>query len=147
MTCEVMSGPMRPGHAAGMVLDARAHRHLYLANATVLLSHQVDAAYWQEWTLFGLPGGIQLFVLLNTLIVVAVLVGLERIGTPAGRRPSLLLATSGIFAAVFHAGHLLDGDDAFRTPVSVFLLALTAVLSPLQLVAARRRDGVLLAAR
>jgi hypothetical protein len=115
------------------------HRHLYLANATVLLAHQIDAAYWQEWTLFGLPGGIQLFVLLNTPILLAVLVGMERLATATGRRLSLLLGASGVFAAVFHTAHLLAGDDAFTTPVSVGLLVLTAVLSPAQLLAARAR--------
>jgi hypothetical protein len=84
MTSEVMARWIAPGHARAMALDTRAHRHLYLANATVLLSHQVDAAYWREWTLFHLPGGIQLFVLLNVPIVVAVLVGLERLGSPTG---------------------------------------------------------------
>lgn len=141
MTCEVMARTTRPGHPGAVLLDPRAHRHLYLANATVLLAHQVDAAHWREWTLFGLPGGIQLFVLLNVPIVAAVLVGLERLGSPTGQRLSLLLAVSGLFAAAFHGGHLLDGDDAFRTPVSLLLLLLTALLSPFQLAAARRATG------
>lgn len=114
-----------------------SQRDVYLANATVLLCHQVDAAHWQEWELFGLPGGVQLFVLLNAPIVVAVMVGLERLGTPLGRRLSVLLALSGLFAAAFHTGHLLAGDEGFRTPVSLSLLALTAVLSPWQLRLAR----------
>lgn len=111
------------------------HRGIYLANATVLLAHQVEAAYWEEWTLFRLPGGVQLFVLLNVPIIVAILIGFERLQLPSGRRLSALLAASGIFAATFHTAHLLAGDDAFRTPVSLGLLGLTALLSPLQLVA------------
>jgi hypothetical protein len=27
----------------------RAAEALYLANASVLLTHQIDAAYWHEW--------------------------------------------------------------------------------------------------
>ena len=118
-------------------LPTSVHRHLYVANATVLLAHQIDAAYWEEWTLFRLPGGVQLFVLLNVPIILAVLVGAERLASPAGRRISALLAASGLFAAVFHSAHLLAGDEAFRTPVSLVLLGLTAVLSPLQLLALR----------
>lgn len=126
------------GQTADVIfLPAPAHRHLYLANATVLLAHQVDAAYWQEWTLFGLPGGIQLFVLLNVPIVLAVLLGAERLPSRAGHRLSALLAASGLFAAVFHSAHLLAGDEEFRTPVSLVLLAVTSLLSPLQLLALR----------
>lgn len=25
---------------------------LYLANATVLITHEIDSAYWHEWELF-----------------------------------------------------------------------------------------------
>ena len=113
------------------------HRLLYLANATVLLAHQVDAAHWQEWTLFHLPGGIQVFVLLNLPIVLAVLLGVEALGTRRGRTVSWLLAASGAFAAVFHGLHLAGGDQAFRTPVSVALLVLTAGLSALQMACLR----------
>lgn len=110
------------------------HLRVYTANATVLLAHQVDAAYWQEWTLFGLPGGIQLFVLLNLPIVLAVLHGAVALGLErrSGVVLSGLLAAAGLFAVVFHGVHLLLGDDAFRTPVSLALLVATAVLSPWQ---------------
>jgi hypothetical protein len=139
MTREVMVVLAAASHGRSMTSDpTSAHRSVYLANATVLLAHQVDAAYWQEWRLFGLPGGVQLFVLLNLPILLAVLVGAERLGSPVGHRISCLLAASGVFAAVFHGGHLVAGDEAFRTPVSLGLLALTAVLSPLQLAVLRR---------
>jgi hypothetical protein len=92
------------------------HPRLFLLNATVLLAHQVDAAYWQEWELFGIPGGIQVFVLLNLPIIAVVLHGVRAIALdrPSGVRLSWLLVASGLFAAVFHAAHLLRGDDAFR---------------------------------
>jgi len=116
------------------------HRRVYAGNATVLLCHQVDAAYWQEWTLFGLPGGVQLFVLLNAPIVLLVLHGAVALGL--GRRSgdvlSAVLAAAGLFAVVFHGVHLLLGDDAFRLPVSLGLLAATAVLSPWQAALAGR---------
>jgi hypothetical protein len=32
-------------------------RRVYLANAAVLLVHQMDAAYWHEWVLFRMLGG------------------------------------------------------------------------------------------
>jgi hypothetical protein len=36
----------------------------YLTNATLLCVHEIDSAYWHEWSLFGIPGGIQLFLTL-----------------------------------------------------------------------------------
>ena len=36
------------------VLDA-----LYLVNASLLVTHEIDSAYWNEWELLHLPGGIQ----------------------------------------------------------------------------------------
>jgi hypothetical protein len=116
-----------------------AHERLYLANATVLLAHQIDAAYWREWELFALPGGIQLFVVLNLPIVYAVLHGLRAIalGRPSGTALSWALVAAGLFAAGFHAFHLARGDDAFRLPVSIALLAATLLLSLAQAAALR----------
>jgi hypothetical protein len=34
-------------------------------NLSLVMAHQADAAYWKEWEMFGLPGGIQLFTLFN----------------------------------------------------------------------------------
>jgi len=48
---------------------------LYLLNAAVLITHEIDSAYWHEWELFAMPGGIQLFLVLNLILVVFVLYG------------------------------------------------------------------------
>lgn len=115
----------------------RAHDALYLANATVLLVHQMDAAYWHEWELFGLPGGIQLYLLLNLPIVLIALSGARALppGHPPGLARSWLLVAAGLFAAVFHGTHLLRGHKAFTLPVSLGLLAATLALSLAQAVA------------
>jgi hypothetical protein len=106
-------------------------RRLYLANAAVLLVHQMDAAYWHEWTLFRLPGGLNLYLALNVPIALAILAGYGAI--VAGRTSAVayawLVAASGMFAAGFHAWHLAGGDPAFRAPASLALLADTALLS------------------
>lgn len=104
---------------------------LFSANSIVLLSHQIDAAYWREWTLFGIPGGIQVFVLLNIPIIALVLFGQRALafGRESGSAISWALAASGVFAVAFHGYHLLRGDEAFRTPVSLALLWATLVLS------------------
>ena len=98
----------------------------YAVNATLLITHQVDSAYWEEWGLFHIPGGIQL-------------------NLRAQRRPhrrhshwfrahhrrpahaadvfAILLATGGVFAFVIHTFFLLRGDHRFRTPVSIAIIA------------------------
>ena len=38
-------------------------RTLFLLNATVLITHQIDAAFWHEWELFHIPGGNQVNLL------------------------------------------------------------------------------------
>jgi len=48
---------------------------LYLVNTAVLLTHQIDAAYWHEWDLFGIPGENQVNLLLNVPIIILVLYG------------------------------------------------------------------------
>jgi hypothetical protein len=107
---------------------------LYSANAVVLLAHQIDAAYWKEWTLFGLPGGIQLFVILNLPIIALVLHGQRSLALrqSSGRVIAWMLVAAGLFAVGFHGFHLLRGDEAFRLPISLALLAATFVLSLLQ---------------
>lgn len=124
----------------GIVKRDGMHERLYAANATVLLAHQVDAAYWHEWTMFGMSGGIQLFVLLNVPIILLVLAGVRALasGHPSGRALSLVLAGAGGFAAVFHGIHLVLGRGEFTLPVSLALLGATALLSPAQLWVALR---------
>ena len=109
---------------------------LYLTNATVLLVHQIDAAYWHEWRLFGLPGGIQFFLVLNLPIVLMVLWGVSAVarGKRAGVVFSWVLVASGLFAALFHGFHLWRGDDTFTNVTSKALLVATAALSLAQAV-------------
>ncbi len=107
---------------------------LYLLNAAVLITHEIDSAYWHEWELFGIPGGIQLFLVLNLLLVLLMLYGYQAL--LMARRPgvvlSWMLAAGGIFAAAIHALFLLRGSQAFMTTASLSLLAATLVLSVLQ---------------
>jgi len=104
---------------------------LYLVNAAILITHQIDAAYWHEWDLFGMPGGIQLNLLLNIPLVMLMLFGQQCLtqGRTAGIVFSWLLVAGGVIAAGIHSYFLLQGDDAFRLPVSLGLLATTFLLS------------------
>ena len=107
---------------------------LYVVNYALLATHEVDSAYWHEWTMFGLPGGIQLFLVLNAVLLLLFAVGLAQLarGVRAGVWLSLGLAASGITAFVLHGVFLWRGHPAFRLPASLALLALTLVVSAAQ---------------
>jgi hypothetical protein len=38
---------------------------VYLVNATLLINHEIDSAYWHEWDLFKLPGDIAGFLIIH----------------------------------------------------------------------------------
>ncbi len=109
-------------------------RRLYLVNAALLVVHEIDSAYWREWELFGVPGGLQGFLVLNLALVIVVLCGLRALsrGRKSGTAVSWLLVGGGLFAVVAHGFFLAGGHQEFRTPVSLALLAGTLVLSVAQ---------------
>jgi len=118
---------------------------LYLLNAAVLITHEIDSAYWHEWKLFGIPGGIQVFLAINLLLVIVVLYGHQALamGRSSGIIYSWLLVAGGLFAVGIHTYFLLKGSEAFRLPASLVLLLATLVFSLAQaraLVGARRHD-------
>lgn len=110
---------------------------LYLLNAAVLITHEIDSAYWHEWELFGIPGGIQAFLGLNLLLVIVILYGHQALalGRAAGFTLSWVLVAGGFFAVFIHTFFLLHGSESFLTPVSLALLAATFILSLVQAVA------------
>lgn len=104
---------------------------LYFIDAVLLIVHEIDSAYWQEWKLFCLPGGIGLFVLLHIPLVGAVLWGLLEVydRTAAGLVFAFALAGVGIFAFCIHMFFIGKGHPEFKTPVSVGVLAATLLVS------------------
>lgn len=106
-------------------------KRLYIIDFALLAAHEVDSAYWREWELFGIPGGIQLFVLLNLPLFLLFTHGLVQLveRRRSGLWYSLGLATAGVAAAVIHGIFLALGDDGFRTPVSLAVLAAAGVVS------------------
>lgn len=50
---------------------------LYLSNSVFLINHEIDSAYWKEWELFNLPGGITGFLLIHFPLLICVLYGLR----------------------------------------------------------------------
>ena len=104
---------------------------LYLINATLLINHEIDSAYWKEWELFRVPGGIGFFLLLHLPAVFLVLWGLLAVvdQTRAGLVMSLVLAGVGVFAFGIHTYFIKKGHPEFRTWVSQGILVATLLVS------------------
>ena len=107
---------------------------VYVANATLLINHEIDSAFWREWTLFRIPGGIALFLIIHLPLVGAVLSGLVLVANRAvaGLYFSLGLGLGGLAAFAIHVVFLKKGHPEFRTPVSISILAATLVASIIQ---------------
>lgn len=116
---------------------------IYVANATLPLLHEIEAAYWREWELFGLPGGLPGFLGFHMVVVPPVLLGLVWVAeeATAGRVMSLLPAAAGVFAFSIHVYYLRRGRPQFDTSHSKTILVaiLVASLAQLAIVLASQR--------
>ncbi len=107
---------------------------LYIINATLLINHEIDSAYWKEWELFKLPGGITGFLLIHFPLLFFVLYGLVLVvqQSLAGLIFSLILSLGGIFAFSIHAFFIKKGHRQFKSAISLFILIATLVISVCQ---------------
>jgi hypothetical protein len=107
---------------------------LYLINAVLLINHEIDSAYWQEWVLFRLPGGIAGFLFIHFVLIFLILYGLVLVlqRVFAGLIFSLLLCLGGIFAFSVHIVFIKRGREEFNAPISLFILAGTLLVSLVQ---------------
>jgi drug/metabolite transporter (DMT)-like permease len=123
-------------------------RHLlaYLVNASLVLCHEIDSAYWQEWRLFHLPGGSAGFVAMHLLVVPIILVGLVMVarGSEQSRWWSILIGVAGAAGCAAHLTFLARGETSFSTPFSIGLIVAFGLSSAtLTIIAMRIRPPVL----
>ena len=100
-------------------------------NLSLVMAHQADAAYWREWEMFGLPGGIQFFTLFNLAAFVLLLWLFAAVMSRqrAGLRGSFLIAAlSGVILPI-HAAFAFAGFTEFHLPVSIAVIVGTFVVS------------------
>jgi hypothetical protein len=109
---------------------------LYLSNSVLLINHEIDSAYWKEWELFKLPGGITGFLLIHFPLLLFVLYGLILVSrqTFSGMIFSLILCFGGIFAFSIHTYFLKNGRKEFDKPISKLILVATLIVSIVQLI-------------
>jgi hypothetical protein len=108
--------------------------HLYIFNLALLITHQIESAYWKEWELFGMSGDIQGFLIANFILVLFVFIGLKKLllEKKSGYFFALFFSCTGIFAFVIHSVFILQGHPEFTTPVSYSILILTLIVSIVQ---------------
>ncbi len=108
---------------------------LYLINGVLLINHEIDSAYWKEWELFRLPGGHAGFLILHFPLLFLILYGLLLVfqHSFAGLVFSLIVSFGGIFAFSIHMFFIKRGRNEFKTPVSLFILASTFIVSIIQM--------------
>lgn len=114
---------------------------LYWLTASLLIVHEIDSAYWREWELFGLPGGIGVFLAIHVPLALLLLWGFEKVvaGARAGTRMAIAVGAAGVATAAIHGAFLLRGATAFRTAPSLAVIAATGAAGvALILVTARR---------
>lgn len=104
---------------------------LYMADAVLLINHEIDSAYWKEWELFKLPGGITGFLIIHFPLLFLVLYGLLEVYNQSGTGLifSLVLSIVGIGAFCIHMTFIKLGRDEFKTPISIFILISTLLVS------------------
>lgn len=110
---------------------------LYLVNSVLLINHEIDSAYWKEWELFKLPGGITGFLLLHFPLLFVILWGLILVSRHSswGLVFSLLLCLDGLFAFAVHTYFLRKERAEFNKPISKFMLIAILIVSLIQLAA------------
>ena len=108
---------------------------LYFVNSVLLIVHEIDSAYWREWELFRLPGGLDGFLLLHIPLVGLILFGLLELaaGTSIGAIMYFIVDFGGFFAFEVHTYFLRKGDERFSGRVSQVLLYAILLASIAQL--------------
>jgi hypothetical protein len=98
----------------------------YFWTMLCLILHQIDAAYWKEWEMFHVPGGIQGFLIFNLAAITVVLAGYRHVLLGTERAPFYagVCAALGVGTCLIHAGFALAGLEQFHLPLSVVIIAL-----------------------
>lgn len=107
----------------------------YLVTLSLLIVHQIDAAYWHEWDMFLVPGGIQFFDIFNLMIIPLLLLGLRAVVLKhkRGYYYSCGSACLGLLTCAIHSGFYGYGYSQFRLPISFIIIVLCGVSGAVQL--------------
>ena len=90
----------------------------------LLIFHQIDAAYWKEWEMFNLPGGVQGFLLFNIILIPIVLLGYKSVivNDPTARKYSYFCSGLGILTFAIHLAFMVLDYAQFTLPLSMIII-------------------------
>lgn len=110
------------------------NRYLYMINLALLVTFQIASAYWQLWSLFQLPGGIDLYLIINLVFSIIAIWGLLLIVNHIrlGLYFSLFLAAAGLITSVSSLYHLFVDQVNFRPLSLIILVCIILVVSIIQ---------------
>ena len=116
-------------------------RRLYLLNVVLLITHEIDSAYWQEWLSFGLPGAQAGFLAAHLPLVALLTWGYQQVHdeTRLGLWISLAVCFIGLFVIGSTGTLLAAGRGEFRSPASIAVLAAIAMACGVQIPMTIRR--------
>lgn len=102
--------------------DAMARSYFWTMLCLIL--HQIDAAYWREWEMFYLPGGVQGFLVFNLAAIAVVLAGYRQVllALPRARLYAGICGALGVATFLIHAGFALAGREQFHLPLSMAVI-------------------------
>ena len=90
-----------------------------------MILHQIYAAFWHEWDMFRVPGGVQGFLVFNLVAVGALLHGYRQVvlAMPSARAYARLCGIVGVGTAAIHVAFATAGREEFHFPLSIAALA------------------------
>jgi len=109
---------------------------LYIVVFTLLIVHEIDSAFWKEWELFHIPGGIQVFNVIHIVVLPIFIIGYGVLidNVDKGIKYSFLLSILGILAFIIHSIFMSIGFDQFKIPVSILIITFLGLTSVYQLI-------------
>ncbi len=95
----------------------------YILNAVILILHEIESAYWEEWKILKLPGKISGFVIFNLPLILILFWGLYEIdrGSVAGNIIGIISGIAGLLPFLIHKA-LVRRKKSFNLAVSNFLI-------------------------
>lgn len=101
---------------------------VFIINATLLILHEIESAYWKEWEILKLPGGITGFLLLHIPILLLMFYGLIEVvkQSAAGYIFCIIFGFGGLLPFIVHM-LLVRKNDRFNLFISKFFIYLNSI--------------------
>jgi hypothetical protein len=100
---------------------------VYILNLMLLVLHEIESAYFKEWEILKLPGGITGFLLLHLPILAVFFYGLASIALASdlGLVIGIVAGAGGLLPILVHKV-LVRRKNAFHLPISIIVMVLNA---------------------